>query len=115
MSPRTPTTDLTEADFQRQVVELAHILGWRVLHVRRSIGRRGGQQAHQTTTSIKGWPDLLLFHPDRGEHFVAELKSEKGRLRPEQVEVLADLRASGVECHVWRPSNFDEVQARLGG
>ena len=71
MMPNPADASLSEADFQRQVVDYAHIMGWRVMHVRKSMGRRGGQVAHQTTTSIKGWPDLTCFRPETGEFLVA--------------------------------------------
>ena len=102
---------ILEADFQAQVVELAGLCGWKVLHVRRSIGRRGGFQAYQTTTSIKGWPDLFLYRP--GQHIAVELKREKGRLTEDQAQCLRDLQAAGVQTYVWRPSNWDEIKAVL--
>lgn len=106
---------MTEAEFQAQVVQLAGLCGWRVMHVRKAIGRRGGQRAWQTTTSIKGWPDLFLFHPRRGETFAAELKSDTGTVSAEQREVLADLNAAGVPADVWRPRDWDVVEAVLTG
>lgn len=106
---------VTEAELQRQVIDLAHIFGWRVMHVRKSIGRRAGGAAWQTTTSIKGWVDLFLYHPDRGQVLAAELKSDSGRLTPEQIEVLDDLRRSGVQTRVWRPGDWEEIQAVLTG
>lgn len=112
MTPRAlPTPAITEPMWQQQVVELAHLCGWSVLHVRRSIGRRGGQQAWQTTTSIKGWVDLLMWRP--GQIIAAEPKREKGRLTDEQRECLASLAAAGVPVYVWRPSDFDQVREVL--
>ncbi len=102
---------LSEAEFQSHLVELAGILGWNVLHVRRSIGKG---TRWTTTTSIVGWVDLLCWHPRHGM-FAAELKSERGHLRPEQVEVLDSLAAAGIETHVWRPSDWPAIQARLTG
>lgn len=102
-----PVAEVTEAEFQQQVVELATICGWTALHVRRSIGRRGGKQAYQTTTSIKGWVDLLLWRP--GQIIAVELKREKGRLTDEQRECLSGLAAAGVPVYVWRPSDFEEL------
>ena len=106
-------TAVSGAEFQRQVVELAGIYGWRVLHVRRSLGRRRGGAAWQTTTSIKGWPDLFAFHPVRGSVFAAELKSDTGRLTAEQKQVLAELEHCGIDTRVWRPADWDEVEAAL--
>lgn len=102
---------IDEATLQAQVVELAHMVGWRTNHVRRTRGRGG---AWTTSTSVTGWPDLTLWHPERGFMFV-ELKSQKGQLRPEQADVLASLEAAGVEVHVWRPSDWAAIQARLTG
>lgn len=101
-----------EATFQAQVVELARILGWQVLHVRRSIGK-----GHRwtTTTSVKGWPDLFLWHPRHGV-LARELKTDTGKLTAEQEEVLASLCAAGVDAGVWRPVDFtEEIQATLAG
>jgi hypothetical protein len=61
VSGRGPHLDVTEADFQRLVLDLLHVTGWEVMHVRRSIGRRGGTAAWQTTTSIAGWPDFAIL------------------------------------------------------
>lgn len=110
-----PTPKVTEAEFQAQVLDLARVFGWRVMHVRRSVGRRNGAAGWQTTTSIKGWPDLFLFHPKQGRHLAAELKADGGKLRPEQVQVLADLELSGVPAYVWRPSDFDDIARLLRG
>jgi hypothetical protein len=102
----------TEAEFQAQVVELATICGWTWLHVRKSIGRRNGKSAWQTTTNLKGWVDLLLWRP--GRMIAVELKSRTGKTTPEQDAVLASLAEAGVETYVWRPSDWDEIAAVLG-
>lgn len=104
----------TEAEHQAQVIELAHLLGWHHLHVRRSIGKG---RTWVTATNVIGWPDLVLFRPadDGQQHLIfAELKSERGKLTPEQEQVLDDLRRSGCEVHVWRPSDMDAIAKRLG-
>lgn len=100
---------MTEADFQRLVLDLLHVTGWEVMHVRRSIGRRGGTAAWQTTTSIAGWPDLFAFSPMRRQHFAVELKSQHGRLSPEQRGVLERLEAAGVRTFVWRPADWRAI------
>lgn len=97
----------TETEWQAQIVELAHTLGWRHLHVRRSIGKAN---KWQTTTNVTGWPDLLLWSPRQpGRHIAAELKSTTGKLTPEQEQVLADLAAAGFETYVWRPDDLDHA------
>ena len=100
------TVEISEADWQAQFTELGGLLGWRVMHVRRSIGKG---KRWTTATSIVGWPDVFCYHPVKGWHFAAELKSEKGKTTPEQDEVLADLRASGVPAYVFRPSDLEDV------
>lgn len=101
----------TEAQFQRQVTDLADIYGWRWLHVRKSVGRRNGSAAWQTTTNLKGWPDLLLWRS--GRMVAAELKSATGKVTPEQSEVLASLRGAGVDVYVWRPDDLEDIAACL--
>lgn len=101
---------MTEEEWQRQVVELAGILGWKHLHVRRTIGR-GGRWT--TSTNLKGFPDLMLWHEGMRRVVAAELKSERGRLSPEQVDVLRSLRAAGMEAYVWKPSDLGDVKRLL--
>ena len=105
---------ITETEWQQQVIDLAHALGWRHLHVRRSIGKGN---KWQTTTNVIGWPDLTLFRPARdnnGEIIFAELKTESGTVTKEQSEVLEMLRQTGHDAYVWRPSGLDDVVERLG-
>ena len=92
---------LTEKQWQNTVVELARSLGYRTYHPWLSI------------RSERGWPDLAIFKP--GRFLLAELKSEKGKLTPAQEEIIAELRESGVEVYIWRPSDFDTVAAILNG
>ena len=104
---------ITETEWQAQVVELAHALGWQHLHVRRTVGRG---RKWVTATNLEGWPDLTLIRPTAnhdGEIIFAELKSEKGRLDPKQAEVHQLLARAGHEVYVWRPSDLEAVRDRL--
>lgn len=105
---------LTEAQWQDLVVDALHAHGWRHMHVRRSIGRGNGWT---TTTSVIGWPDIVAWRPEtpsRGGRVMAvELKAQRGRLTDDQARVLGELAASGMEVHVWRPSNWDQVMEAL--
>lgn len=100
------TAPLLEVDFQATVVEAAGALGWQHLHVRRTIGRG---KRWVTATNLVGWPDLLLWHERQGRVVAIELKSEAGRATTEQLEVLRSLEAAGVETHVFRPSQWEEL------
>lgn len=65
-------TDPTHDEFQGQAVELAHAHGWRHLHVRRT---RGKGRAWTTSTNVRGWPDLTLWHPRLGGVGALEIKT----------------------------------------
>jgi hypothetical protein len=102
---------LTEEEFQQQVVQAAHLLGWQHLHVRRTIGRG---RKWTTSTNVKGWPDLFLWHPKRG--FLAlELKVRPNKATPEQVDVLTSLAAAGAAIAVVYPEHWSIVQDLLCG
>jgi hypothetical protein len=92
---------LTEKQFQTQVVALARSLGYRVYHPWLSI------------RSEKGWPDLAIFKP--GRFLLAELKTEKGKLTQNQELMIEELRQAGVEVHVWRPGDWDDIVRILAG
>lgn len=105
-----PELSISEATWQEQVIEVAHLYGWSHLHVRRTIGRG---RKWVTATNLAGWPDLFMWHPVARRRVAAELKSEGGSTTPEQDAVLASLGAAGVEIYVWRPSDLPAVQAAL--
>ena len=100
----------TEAELQQLGVDLAHTCNWKSMHVRPS---RVAGDRWATATSIAGWPDLTLL--GHGRALFVELKSEKGRLRPEQLEVIALLRAAGLDARIWRPSDWASIEATLTG
>lgn len=105
---------MLEAEWQEQLIELAHMLGWSHLHVRKSIGKRGGNRGWQTTTNIKGWPDLFMWHPERG--FVAvELKVKPNKATREQLYVLDQLARAGARSFVWYPEDLEDAQLVLSG
>ena len=99
---------VTEADHQAAVVELARLLGWRVVHFRPARTSKGWRTpvAYDAT----GFPDLVLV---RDRLVVAELKGTGGRLRPEQRAWLDALRAAGVEAHLWGPDDWDDIRTTL--
>lgn len=103
---------MNEAQFQRQVVDLAWIAGWLFVH------HRPARTAHGWRTPVEGplgagWPDLVLVSPRRKRVLYVELKADKGRLSPAQAEVHAALREAGAEVRVWRPRDFDAIAAEL--
>jgi hypothetical protein len=93
-----------------QVIELAHLFGWRVAHFRPCKTGRGWRTPVQADGA--GFPDLVLV--GRGRVIVAELKRETGRATPDQLAWLAAFTDAGVESVVWTPSCFDAIAAELG-
>lgn len=58
-----------------------------------------------------GVPDILAC---AGGRFLAiEVKSDSGKLSPEQQEQMALIRQAGGECIVSRPSTFEADKARI--
>ena len=85
--------------------------GWETYHVSDSRKVANGRLVGDPMAA--GLPDLILVHGSRGFIF-AELKREKGKLRPKQRETLDVMAAAsagtrGVFVHLWRPSDMDET------
>lgn len=101
-----------EQTFQRLVVEIARIHGWRVAHFPASLSVRG---RHMTATAYdaRGYPDLTLVHPKRGVMF-RELKRDSGKLSEHQIAWLQALNAAGVNAGVWKPSDWPRILTELG-
>jgi hypothetical protein len=97
--------DVSELDFQRQVIELARLFRWRVAHFRAAKTSKGWRTPVQADGA--GFPDLCLV---RDRIVFAELKAERGRLSPDQAAWLDAIgRVPGAEVHVWRPSDLDAI------
>lgn len=112
MTARAKAPVISETAFQRTIVGMAHALGWSCMHVRRSKVRN---DRWATATSIPGWPDLFMWHTGQHRTIAVELKAQDGRVTPEQAEVLAQLKAAGIETYVWKPSDADEAERVLRG
>lgn len=101
---------MKEAQFQAQVIQIARMNGWRVFHPQKMQARDGSWRT--ALSGDRGWPDLALAHRDRG-FIVAELKTDQGKLAPDQLAWLHNL-APWAECYVWRPADLDTIARRLG-
>lgn len=83
---------VSEKELQQVVSDALHVFHWRSYHSWLSI------------RSEPGWPDIFAV---RGERLLAvELKREGKNPTERQAAWLGDLAAAGVECHVWRPSDW---------
>lgn len=97
---------LTENDFQRRVVALAHQCQWLVHHTH-TVQING---AYRTPiVGDRGLPDLILARD--GALILAELKTDKGRLGPGQADWLTAL---GPHARLWRPRDWPAIMAELG-
>lgn len=93
---------LSEADWQRRVMDAAKAHGWRVVHVRAA---RVGVRHVTPYEGDPGLPDLVLARD--GVVLLAELKADKAaRWQPGQREWLA---AAGKHGHAWQPKDWDRV------
>lgn len=103
---------MTESDLLAAILDLAKLYGFRSAHFRPAMNAKGHWRT-PVAGEGKGWPDLVLVKPPRV--IVAELKSDTGRLSPEQEVWLALLRdLPGVECYVWRPGDLPAIAQLLG-
>ena len=109
---------MTERDLQRAVISLARRCGFLVAHHHDS-RRQVGNGRLVGDRDAAGLPDLILV---RGKRVVfAELKTEKGKLRPAQKTWIDALRAvesdaaGRVLVKVWTPSSWDEIERLLIG
>jgi hypothetical protein len=100
----------TEKQFQAAVLELAQQLGWRIAHFNDS-RRQIRPGVFVGDSDAAGWPDLVLCRPPR--LLVVELKTDKGRVSPAQVEWLQVLTLCGVNARVWRPADWPTIEAAL--
>lgn len=99
---------ILEKDWQRQVIDLARMLRWRVAHFRPAMTKHGW--VTPVAADGKGFPDLLLV---RERLVFVELKRDGGKLTPDQIEWIGALRDACQEAYVWRPCDAEEVLATL--
>jgi hypothetical protein len=92
---------------------MAAIYGWEWVHFRPAQTSRGWRTPVQGPLG-KGWPDLEMVRERDSGHIYVELKTEVGRLSPEQREVHRVLGRIH-EVYVWRPADLDNgtIQATL--
>ena len=96
----------SEADFQKQVEELAHYCGYMTSH------------AHLPFFDTAGIPDLLIVHPQTGRTIFAELKvrtkvGKDPKPSPAQMRWLSALALKN-EVYVWTwPDSWDEIETTL--
>ena len=117
---------ITEAQFQKQIIQLAKLCGWRVAHFRSvRVQSKNGWTRWQTPVQADGvgFPDLVLVHPKRRMLAFIEVKrSLKENLSSEQRAWLEDLFAASEYdriyrwvTDIWRPEEWPEIEKFLKG
>lgn len=101
---------LSEAKFTDMVLGLAKTYGWRRVHFRPAMNRRG-----QWSTAVQGdgvgFPDALLL---KGSWLIAaELKVDKNEPTPEQTAWLDNFAKTGAFSYCWWPKHWDEIEEIL--
>jgi hypothetical protein len=94
---------MTEEAFRQQVRQIARMYGWTMQY-----------HTYSSRRSDAGWPDEVLVHPQRGRVLFVELKTDTGRITAAQQRWLDTLAGCGMETHVWRPRDMDNIVAILG-
>lgn len=107
---------MPEKELQQLVIDCAQTHGWMAHH------------HYDSRRSEPGWPDLVLVEPVQRIVIFAELKSQKGRVRPEQREWLNALERTfrkattprtrdRLMVAIWRPSDWLDgtIEAILRG
>ena len=100
---------MTEAEFQRAVIDLAIMCGWRVHHARTVQDAAGRWQT--AISGHPGFPDLVLAHHTKGVLYV-ELKAERGRLSEWQQRWQQALEPTG-RYRLWRPIDWPTISSTL--
>lgn len=104
---------VTEDTFKDNVIKIATLYGWHVAHFRPARMKDGSWVTPMQ--GDRGFPDLVLAK--NGWVIFAELKSEKGRIAPEQAAWGVAIRGEGDGSHhryfVWRPRDMDRIRKTL--
>lgn len=90
---------MKEKEFQANVVELCHYLGYLTYHT------------FDSRKSEPGFPDLVIV--GRNRVLFRELKAEKGKVTTKQLMWGGAIIAGGGDWEVWRPSMMDRIQEQL--
>lgn len=104
-----------EDDFQKQVIALAQMRGWRVAHFRPAQTQRGNWVT-PVQADGKGFPDLVMVRRER--LIFAELKAVYRKPTQEQQQWLKALSgvewaSENVEVFLWNERDFPEIEKVL--
>ena len=90
---------MNEKEFQGNVVELCHYLGYLTYHT------------FDSRRSEPGWPDLVIIGRNRA--LFRELKTRKGKLTATQLKWGGAMIAAGLDWSVWYPDQMEQIKDEL--
>lgn len=106
-----------EAQFQQWVIKRAIECGWLVYHTPAVPVMPTKLSMKRYFTPIqghKGFPDLVLCHRETGIVIFAELKTQRGTIKPHQRIWHNTLRLNPQNrFYLWRPSDYEEINRIL--
>lgn len=91
-------TQTAAKQFEAQIIELMHLLGWTVAAFRPALTKHGWRTAVQADGA--GFPDIYAVHPKHGQ-IHAELKTGRGVLEVDQIAWRDRIVESGGRWHLW--------------
>lgn len=98
---------MNEKEFQKIVIDLAHMYGWKVAHFRTS-QIKTGVYATAVDADGAGFPDLVMV---RGERLIfAELKVGKNKLSQKQIEWCDALLTAGARWCLWHERDLNLIK-----
>ncbi|MDD5510877.1 MAG: VRR-NUC domain-containing protein [Dehalococcoidales bacterium] len=95
---------MTEKEFATAVEDLLNLYSWTWCHYRPAKTDKGWRTP---LSGHKGMPDYIAVKGKRLLMF--ELKSDTGKVSPEQQGWLDALGKTKVEVYCWRPDQFNEI------
>jgi len=100
---------VSEKDFQAQVIALAQLCGWRVAHFRPA-RTKNGEWRTPVAADGAGFFDLVLM---RERVIFAELKTNTGTLTRDQHAWREAATMAGAITVVWRPRDWNDIEKLL--
>lgn len=97
VSRRIDRIPVTESDLREWVRDLCKLFGWKMYFSWTSLH------------SPRGFPDLVLVNSSMKRVIFAELKTDKSKPTPYQIEWLDCLYDAGAEVYLWRPQDIETI------
>ncbi len=99
---------LTEAQFSQQVEDLLNLYHWKWCHFRPARTEKGWRTP---LSGHKGFLDYIAVKS--GRLLIFELKSDTGKVSPEQQCWLDELDRTLIPVFVWRPRDWEKIVKML--